>query len=132
MRRNYIRLFILIFIIPTSYIIGQQQNSILDSLIRTSIEVSPKINMLKAKRNAAYNRIEQNSNLPDPVLTLGLRNLPTNSFSFNQDPMTQTAIGLRQTIPFPGKLSAIGEARDRKSTRLNSSHTDISRMPSSA
>ncbi|GBD87274.1 outer membrane channel protein [bacterium BMS3Abin03] len=110
MRRNYIRLFILIFIIPTSYIIGQQQNSILDSLIRTSIEVSPKINMLKAKRNAAYNRIEQNSNLPDPVLTLGLRNLPTNSFSFNQDPMTQTAIGLRQTIPFPGKLSAIGEA----------------------
>ena len=25
-----------------------------------------------------------------------------------------------------------GELRDRKSTRLNSSHTDISRMPSSA
>ena len=25
-----------------------------------------------------------------------------------------------------------GNARDRKSTRLNSSHTDISRMPSSA
>ena len=32
-------------------------------------------------------------------------------------------------------LNAIGRAqvaRDRKSTRLNSSHTDISRMPSSA
>ena len=27
---------------------------------------------------------------------------------------------------------AMAEARDRKSTRLNSSHTDISRMPSSA
>ena len=27
---------------------------------------------------------------------------------------------------------ASGNARDRKSTRLNSSHTDISRMPSSA
>ena len=26
----------------------------------------------------------------------------------------------------------IDQARDRKSTRLNSSHTDISRMPSSA
>ena len=33
-----------------------------------------------------------------------------------------------------GRLSlfAIDEAQDRKSTRLNSSHTDISRMPSSA
>ena len=28
--------------------------------------------------------------------------------------------------------SDIKKARDRKSTRLNSSHTDISRMPSSA
>ena len=29
-------------------------------------------------------------------------------------------------------LDAADDARDRKSTRLNSSHTDISRMPSSA
>ena len=29
-------------------------------------------------------------------------------------------------------LEAKSEVRDRKSTRLNSSHTDISRMPSSA
>ena len=29
-------------------------------------------------------------------------------------------------------LSAQGDTTDRKSTRLNSSHTDISRMPSSA
>ena len=31
-----------------------------------------------------------------------------------------------------GIVSGIGAGRDRKSTRLNSSHTDISRMPSSA
>jgi len=110
MRRYFKNLFILIIIIPSTFIFGQQQNSILDSLVRTSIELSPKIKMLKAKRNAAFNRIEQNSNLPDPMLTLGLRNLPTNSFSFTQDPMTQKAIGLSQVIPFPGKLSAIGEA----------------------
>ena len=29
-------------------------------------------------------------------------------------------------------IAAITKAKDRKSTRLNSSHTDISRMPSSA
>ena len=40
--------------------------------------------------------------------------------------------------PFAGKNVVVGSGngfhtdRDRKSTRLNSSHTDISRMPSSA
>ena len=32
----------------------------------------------------------------------------------------------------PAVIYGHGEAPDRKSTRLNSSHTDISRMPSSA
>ena len=31
-----------------------------------------------------------------------------------------------------GDVRSIGSGKDRKSTRLNSSHTDISRMPSSA
>ncbi len=109
MNRNHLKLLFLL-LMSFSVVKAQQNTSILDSLVKISIEVSPKIQMLKAKRNAAYNRIEQNSNLPDPVLLLGLRNLPTNSFSFTQDPMTQTAVGIQQVIPFPGKLSAIGEA----------------------
>ena len=35
-------------------------------------------------------------------------------------------------VKFPYILSILGLSVDRKSTRLNSSHTDISRMPSSA
>ncbi len=37
-----------------------------------------------------------------------------------------------KAVRFPTDVSACCKARDRKSTRLNSSHTDISRMPSSA
>ncbi len=66
--------------------------------------------MLRAKRNVAENKIPQVSNLPNPMLMLGLMNLPTNSFSFDQEPMTQKVIGLQQTIPFPGKLSAMEDA----------------------
>ena len=40
---------------------------------------------------------------------------------------TAGAQGLIWSLPEDGQ-----EVRDRKSTRLNSSHTDISRMPSSA
>ncbi len=40
--------------------------------------------------------------------------------------------GIEVAIGYPGTPSTeVGEV-DRKSTRLNSSHTDISRMPSSA
>ena len=90
--------------------IAHAQTADLDSLINKAIKVSPKLSMLRAKRNVAENKIPQNSNLPNPMLLLGLMNLPTNSFSFNQEPMTQKVIGLQQTIPFPGKLSAMEDA----------------------
>jgi len=82
----------------------------LDQMIGQAILLSPKIKMLEAKRNAAYSGIDKNSNLPDPVLTFGLVNVPTNSFSFDQDPMTKKIVGVRQTFPFPGKLGAIEDA----------------------
>jgi cobalt-zinc-cadmium efflux system outer membrane protein len=77
----------------------------LEELINKALELSPKIKMLEMKKLAAENKIEQNSNLPDPMLTLGIVNLPTNSFSFTQEPMTGAIVGLRQDLPFPGKLS---------------------------
>ena len=58
------------------------QNNNLEDLINEAIAVSPKIKMLEAKLDAASNRINTNSNLPDPMLTLGLMNMPVNSFSF--------------------------------------------------
>ena len=103
MIRSHLRL-LLIVISFTAVISAQQNNSILDSIIQVSINVSPNIKMLKAKRDAAYNRIEQNSNLPDPMLTLGLMNLPVNTFSFTQEPMTGKIIGLSQMFPFPGEI----------------------------
>ncbi len=86
------------------------QTTDLDSLINKAIKVSPKLSMLRAKRNVTGNKIPQNSNLPNPMLMFGLMNLPTNSFSFNHEPMTQKVVGLQQTIPFPGKLSAMEDA----------------------
>lgn len=101
---NRIRILIIFFtILFTSLSFGQIES--LSDLISKAIEVSPKIKMLEMKKLAASNRIEQNSNLPDPMLTLGLMNLPTNSFSFTQEPMTGKVIGLSQAFPFPGKLS---------------------------
>ncbi len=102
-------LFILLSIIPVN-IFAQDT---LDSLISKGVDVSPKLKMLQSKYSAAESSINVNSNLPDPVLTLGLANLPTNSFSFTQEPMTGKIIGLSQAIPFPGKLSSIADVSEK-------------------
>ena len=97
------------FLVTGFYSAGAQTAN-LDSLVNKAIRVSPKLSMLRAKRKVAENKIPQVSNLPNPMLMLGLMNLPTGSFSFNEEPMTQKVIGLQQTIPFPGKLSAMEDA----------------------
>ena len=99
-----IKILIIAFTVSLTAVLSGQTESLQD-LINTAIEVSPKIKMLEMKKLAASNKIEQNSNLPDPMLTLGLANLPVNSFSFTQEPMTGKIVGLSQAFPFPGKLS---------------------------
>lgn len=37
--------------------------------------------------------------LPDPMLSMGLLNLPTDGFAFNQEPMTQLKVGIAQVFP---------------------------------
>ena len=102
-------IFLLCFLSVPGFLNGQS----LDSLTSHAVKVSPKLKMLQAKTEAAANRIEQNSNLPDPTLTLGLANLPVNTFSFTQEPMTGKVVGLSQGIPFPGKLGATAEVASK-------------------
>lgn len=43
--------------------------------------------------------------LPDPVLSVGLLNLPTDGFAFDQEPMTQLKVGASQMFPRGDTLS---------------------------
>jgi outer membrane protein TolC len=51
------------------------------------------------------------SQLPDPQLRVGLANMPTDTFNFDQEPMTQAQVGLRQQFPRGRTLS---ETRGRR------------------
>jgi hypothetical protein len=39
------------------------------------------------------------NNFPDPMLSMGLLNLPSDGFAFDQEPMTQFKVGVAQTFP---------------------------------
>ncbi len=110
MKKIFVLFFLFAGILPA---FPQTNDMLLDSLINQALKVSPRLKMLEAKYQASESRVNQNSNLPDPMLTLGLANLPTNSFSFTQEPMTGKIVGLSQAIPFPGKLGAVADFAEK-------------------
>ena len=56
---------------------------------------------------------DQRGSWKDPVLTLGLANLPVDTFSFRQEAMTQKQIQLTQEFPFPGKMDLKKKAAEK-------------------
>ena len=85
---------------------AQSQDDSLNGLIQQAEKVNPSLSMLQAQLKAARENIQVGTHLPDPVANLGLMNVPTNSFSLNQEAMTGKVLGVAQAIPFPGSLKA--------------------------
>jgi cobalt-zinc-cadmium efflux system outer membrane protein len=84
---------------------NSQGNTVLSGLIKEALENNPRLQAALQRTLAAEKAVPQAGALPDPQLTLGLMNLPVNSFAFDQEPMTGKLISLMQMFPFPGKLS---------------------------
>lgn len=82
--------------------------------LRESVRLHPEVRMAEAEAEAARRMISMRSTWMDPMVTLGVSNLPTGSFAFDQDMMTSKSIGIEQQIPFPGKLSAGRAAAEQR------------------
>ena len=105
-------LFSFILFMSFLSVLGQTNKYNLDDLIHFAKESSPSLAAVKFQIKADESRIIINSNLPDPLISFGVTNLPINSFSFTQEPMTGKMISVTQAIPFPGKLSTIKELNE--------------------
>lgn len=71
--------------------------------------------MLRGFQQRAYAFREQSvadGELPDPKIKLGLMSLPTDTFKFTQEPMTQAQIGVQQMFP-------AGDTLKHKSRKTN-------------
>lgn len=103
-------LFLMTFLLFGGVLSARSTGS-LQELVKKAVEVNPKIKSLQAKLNMARENILIGTHLPDPVFSVGLLNMPVNTFSFRQEAMTGTALNLSQTIPFPGALKAKAEVK---------------------
>ncbi len=77
----------------------------LSQAIQLGVEQSPALAAANAMAKAMAEQVPQAGALPDPRLSIGLANLPTGSFSLDEDPMSQIQVGISQALPYPGKLA---------------------------
>lgn len=76
---------------------------------RRAVELAPQLAASRAAVEAASQDLRRAGRLPDPMLAVGVDNLPvsgTDAFDLDADSMTQKTIGLRQQLPARAKLAA--------------------------
>ncbi len=71
----------------------------LEDAVRLALDAQPQLAQLVARVREARENATAEGQLPDPRLTLGLTNLPVDSFSFTEEDMTQVMVGISQMVP---------------------------------
>ena len=77
--------------------------STLDSLIARALVTSPSIRAATARLDAARAHVAPAGLRADPMLMVGVQNLPVSDPGFRDD-MTMKMLGISQSVPYPGKL----------------------------
>ncbi|WP_428406751.1 TolC family protein [Hyphococcus sp.] len=72
----------------------------------------PTVARFTERASALDDRAVADSQLPDPQLRVGLQNFPVDTFDFEQEPMTQVQVGVRQSFPRGKTLSKTRERRE--------------------
>lgn len=99
------RLTIGVLVLIFSYFAFSQT---LDDYINLALENNPELKSYKFQVDALERRIKQVGTPSDPMLMLGVANLPTN-LSFAMDMMTMKEIGIKQMLMYPGKYSLMSK-----------------------
>lgn len=71
----------------------------IERAVQIALERDAVINVYQSRRDAYLELSVAEDTLPDPKIKLGMMNLPTDTFEKNQEPMTQTQIGIQQMFP---------------------------------
>jgi outer membrane protein TolC len=74
--------------------------------VAIALEDNPSLAQIKARAEAMAAIPSQEGTLPDPTINFGALNLPTAyGLNLHKEDMTMLAVGINQSIPFPGKLA---------------------------
>jgi len=99
---------------------------------RLALEHAPWFAHHRSNVDAAAERVVSENALPDPQLTVGAVNVPTDSFRLDQEDMTMVVVGVRQAFP-PGDTLALKQRRaewdlDRERAKLDMERRNVLRQ----
>lgn len=127
MKRS-LRLFVLcvVFLAFPPLASGQpaQTRLNLDQLVKEAVENNPEILAAEKKGDVFREKVPQAWALEDPMLGLGVVNLPTN-FSFREEDMTMKEVSISQKFPFPGKRPLMREMAEKEAEAVSTEIDDI-------
>lgn len=102
-----------------------ERHALLNKLIQEALENNPTLEAAVNRSLSAEKVIPQAGALPDPQISLSLMNLPVNSFSFAQEPMTGKVISVVQMFPFPGKLDIKTDMAEFEAVAINYQQEEV-------
>lgn len=104
--------------LPSAFAMAQAFN--LSQAEQLAVEQDSAREQLSFQRQAALAEGQAKSRLPDPMLKLGVANLPIDSLSFDEDPMTQFNIGYSQPLSRGNSLALTEQAYQIKAQQFES------------
>lgn len=117
-RSDYYLLLVHFFLWLSLPATGFAQTSVveLDHAVSMALDHSLELASLRAQSEAVRAASSQAGALPDPTLSLNAMNMPTDTFSLSQEPMTQMQLAISQSFPFPGKRKLRRESVEFRAT----------------
>jgi Outer membrane protein len=119
--------FSLVFLlIPFTY--GQEQKrEELQALITEAIQNNPQLRAARNRTEAAKTKIDQSTSWEPPQLGVEFYQIPVQSFPNPVKNNMEMDYSLQQMIPFPGKLSAMGNAAENNAEMADQNYKALER-----
>ena len=86
----------------------------LRALIDEALQANPEVKQKAQLKSAAQEAVRPAGALDDPKLSVNILNLPVDTWSFAQEPMTNKQFALSQKVPFPGKRRLRSEVAEEQ------------------
>lgn len=93
---------------------AQESDALLRALAAEAAESNADIQAARREVDAARNRVSPAAALDDPMLELGVLNVPVESLSLRKEDMTMKMVGLAQRVPYPGKRALRREVAEKE------------------
>ena len=82
-----------------SFSVYAEQTLTIERAVQTALERDALINVYQSRGDAYREQSVAEDTLPDPKIKLGMMNVPTDTYTLNQEPMTQVQLGIQQMFP---------------------------------